>query len=379
MHIAFNGWFWDQPNTGSGQYIRYLLQNLRRVAPDLQLTLVMPPHNPAPTDLPPNVNIIPTRGGSGNLGKVLFEQRSYPQAVKQSGADIAHVPYWGPPLSSPARLVTSILDVIPVALPEYSSGLRARLYTSLVRAASRGAAHTITISNAAKSDIIKYLELPEDTITTTYLAADEAYHPRMGAERDAAVRAKYNLPDQFVLYMGGFDIRKQVNQLLLAYTYVGQAEGDNIPLVIAGREPQWGSPMFPDLRKYADDLKITDYVRWIGYIDEADKPSLYRLADVFVFPSMYEGFGLPVLEAMASGTPVVANEVSSIPEVTADAAFLVDEGNAKAMGGAIIALLLQQPFRDSLINQGLARATNFSWRKTAKETLSVYEKVMAME
>ncbi len=378
MHIAFNGWFWDRPNTGSGQYIRYLLQNLRRVAPDLQMTMVMPPHNPAPTDLPPNVNIIPTRGDSGNLGKVLFEQRSYPQAVKKSGADIAHVPYWGPPLSSPAKLVTSILDVIPVALPEYSNGFRARLYTSLVSAASRGNAHTITISNAAKADIVKYLGLPEDSITTTYLAADEAYHPRMGAERDAAVRAKYDLPDQFVLYMGGFDIRKQVNELLLAYTYVGQAEGDNIPLVIAGREPEWGSPMFPDLRKYAEELKITDYVRWIGYVDEADKPSLYRLADVFVYPSVYEGFGLPVLEAMASGTPVVANEVSSIPEVTGDAAFLVGEGNARAMGGAIIAILLQQSFRESMINQGLARATNFSWRKTAKETLAVYEKVMAM-
>ncbi len=378
MHIAFNGWFWDQPNTGSGQYLRYLLHNLRRVAPDLQLTLVTPPHNPSPDDLPANVNVIPTRGGSGNLGKVLFEQRSYPAAVKKSGADIAHVPYWGPPLSSPAKLVTSILDVIPVALPEYSSGFRARLYTSLVTAASRGNAHTITISNAAKADIVKYLGLPQDSITTTHLAVNEQYHPRMGAERDAAVRAKYDLPDQFVLYMGGFDIRKQVNQLLLAYTYVGQAEGDNIPLVIAGREPQWGSPMFPDLRKYAEELKITDYVKWIGYIDEADKPSLYRLADVFVYPSIYEGFGLPVLEAMASGTPVVANEVSSIPEVAGDAAFLVDEGNAKAMGGAIIALLLQQPFRDSLINQGLARATNFSWRKTAKETLAVYEKVMAM-
>lgn len=378
MHIAFNGWFWDQPNTGSGQYIRYLLPNLRRVAPDLQITLVMPPHNPAPTDLPANVAVIATRGSSGNLGKVWFEQRSYPQAVKQSGADIAHVPYWGPPLSSPARLVISILDVIPLALPEYSSGFRARLYTSLVRAASRGAAHIITISNAAKADIVKYLELPEDTITTTYLAADEAYHPRMGAERDAAVRAKYDLPDQFVLYMGGFDVRKQVNQLLLAYTYVGQAEGDNIPLVIAGHEPQWGSPMFPDLRKYVEELKITDYVHWIGYIDEADKPSLYRLADVFVYPSVYEGFGLPVLEAMASGTPVIANDVSSIPEVTGDAAFLVGEGNARAMGGAIIALLLQEAFRESLITQGLARATHFSWRKTAKETLTVYEKVMAM-
>lgn len=378
MHIAFNGWFWDQPNTGSGQYIRYLVQNLRRVAPDLQMTMVMPPHNPAPTDLPANVSVIPTRGGSGNLGKVLFEQRAYPQAVKQSGADIAHVPYWGPPLASPARLVTSILDVIPLALPEYSSGMLARLYTSLVSASARGNAHTITISNAAKSDIVKYLQLPEDSITTTYLAADEAYHPRMGAERDAAVRQKYDLPDQFVLYMGGFDIRKQVNQLLLAYTYVGQAEGDNIPLVIAGREPQWGSAMFPDLRKYAEELKITDYVRWIGYVDEADKPSLYRLADVFVSPTMYEGFGLPVLEAMASGTPVVANNVSSIPEITGDAAYLVDPGNAREMGGAIIALLLQQAFRESLISQGLARATAFSWRKTAKETLAVYEKVMAM-
>lgn len=378
MHIAYNGWFWDQPNTGSGQYIRHLLHQLCRVAPEIRLTLVLPPHNTSPDDLPANVNIVTTRGGSGNLGKVIFEQRTFPQMVKQIGADIAHVPYWGPPLSSPARLVTSILDVIPLALPDYSRGFGPRLYTSLVTAAARGSAHTITISHAAKSDIVQYLELPEDSITVTHLAADEAYHPRMGAERDETVRLKYDLPDQFVLYMGGFDIRKRVNQLLLAYTYVGQAEGDNIPLVIAGREPAWGSPMFPDMRKYASGLQITDYVRWVGYVDEADKPSLYRLASVFVFPSSYEGFGLPVLEAMACGTPVVANEVSSIPEIAGDGAYLVRDGDARAMAGAIIALLLQQPFRESQINQGLARATHFGWRKTAKETLAVYEKVMQM-
>jgi len=377
-HVAFNGWFWDQPNTGSGQYLRRLVHNLCRLAPELALTLVLPPHITAPEDLPPNVQPIFTRGRGGNLGKVWFEQRTFPQSVRQSGAEIAHVPYWGPPLTSTARLVTTILDVIPLALPEYSSGFKARLYTSLVTAAARGSAHTITISDAAKDDIIRLLDLPPDSITTTHLAADEAYHPRLGAERDEAVRAKYNLPDQFVLAIGGFDLRKQFNQLLLAYTYVGQAEGDNIPLVIAGREPAWGTPMFPDMRRYAAELKITDYIRWIGYIDEADKPALYRLADVFVFPSMYEGFGLPVLEAMASGTPVVANNVSSIPEVAGDGAYLVENGNARAMAGAIIALLLQQPFRESLINQGLARATNFSWRKTARETLAVYEKVMAL-
>ena len=136
-----------------------------------------------------------------------------------------------------------------------------------------------------------------------------------------------------------------------------------MPLVIAGREPQWGTPNFPDMRQYAADLGISDHIRWIGYVDEADKPSLYRLARVFATPSRYEGFGLPVIEAMASGTPVVANEVSCFPEIVGDAAFLVEPGSARAMAGAIIALLHQDPLRDSQINAGLARATRYSWRK----------------
>jgi glycosyltransferase involved in cell wall biosynthesis len=379
MHVAFNGWFWDQPNTGSGQYLRYLLTALRRVAPQLQLTLILPPGLTNPEAVPPNVNVMTTRGGRGNVGKVLFEQRTFPQAVARAGADIAHVPYWGPPLSSPARLVTTILDVIPVVIPDYSQGMKAQLYTSLVTSAARGSAHILTISDSAKGDIVRTLDIPEDKITTTHLAADDAYHPRMGAERDAEVKAKYNLPDDFVLYMGGYDLRKQVNQLLLAWTYVNQAEDGRVTLVMAGREPQWGSTMFPDMRKYADEIEIADTMQWIGYVDEADKPALYRLASVFVYPSLYEGFGLPVLEAMASGTPVVANEISSIPEVAGDGAYLVPSGDSRKMAGAILALLLQESLRDSLVNQGLARTTNFSWRKTAQKTLDVYERVMAME
>ncbi|MBL8156431.1 MAG: glycosyltransferase family 4 protein [Anaerolineae bacterium] len=376
MHVALNGWFWSQPYTGSGQVVRRLVAMLRRIAPEVRLTLVLPPGQPVPDDLPEGVQAVTTRGPGGNLGKVWFEQRTFPAAVAACGADLAHVPYWGPPLSSPVPLVTSVLDVIPLAIPEYSQGFGPRLYASLVRAAARGSAHILTLSEAAKADIVRLLDVPAESVTVTYLAADEAYHPKLGAERDEAVRAKYDLPDQFVLYLGGFDLRKQVNQLLLAYTYVGQAEGDQIPLVIAGKEPAWGTPIFPDLRTYAEELKISDYVRWIGPVDEADKPSLYRLADVFAYPSVYEGFGLPVLEAMACGTPVVANESSSIPEVAGDGAYLVREGDARAMAGAIIALLLQKPLRESLVNQGLARATHFSWRKTAKETLAVYERVL---
>jgi len=376
MHIAFNGWFWDQPNTGSGQYLRRLLHALRRVAPDLQMTLVLPTGLTSADDLPADVSLITTTGSRSNLGKVRFEQQTFPQMAGRCGADIAHVPYWGTPLTSPIPLITSILDVIPLVMPEYSPGWRGRLYTSLVSAAGRGSAHVITISDAAKADIVQYLNIPAEKITTTYLAADEQYNPRMGAEHDPEVRAKYNLPDRYVLYLGGFDVRKRVDQLLLAYTYVIEAEGGEVPLVIAGREPQWGSPMFPDLKKYIAELGIGEWVQWLGYVDEADKPAIYRMADVFAFPTVYEGFCLPVLEAMACGTPVVANDIPVLAEVTGDGAFLTTKGDARKMAGAIIALLEQEPLRETQITRGLSQATRYSWRKTARETLAVYEQVL---
>jgi glycosyltransferase involved in cell wall biosynthesis len=375
MQVALNGWFWSQPNTGSGQYIRRLTAALRKVQPDLRLTLIVPAHAADPDGVPEGVEVLRADGRKGRVGKVLFEQRGVPAAAARSGADLLHVPYWAPPLSSPVPLITSILDVIPLALPEYAAGFPNRLYTSLVTAAARGAAHVLTLSAAAKADILKHIGgIAPDAITATHLAVDDAYHPRLGRENDAAVRAKYDLPDQFVFYMGGFDRRKNVQALMQAYTYLQKAEGDRVPLVIAGREPQWGTSVFPDLRAYAQEVGIADNVRWLGYVEEAEKPSLYRLASVTAYPSLYEGFGLPVLEAMACGTPVIALDIPVMAEVAGDGAYLVKD--ARAMGGALIALLIQEPLRETMINQGLARATAFSWRKTARETLAVYERVM---
>lgn len=377
MHIAMNGWFWNQENTGSGQYLRHLLASLHQVAgDDLRVSLIMPPHHPRPQQLPDNVTPIPTgdKTHTSKFGKVWFEQRTVPRIAGEVGADLLHVPYWGAPLSSPVPIVVSVLDVIPKIMPEYALGFFNRLYTELVSTSARGANHVITISYTSQVDIEDYLDIPAERISVTYLAPDTAYHPQIGRERDEAVRQKYNLPERFVLYMGGFDRRKQVNQVLLAYTYVGEAEGDNIPLVIAGREPAWSEPLFPNMRRYAEQLNITDYVRWIGYVDEADKPSLYRLADVFVYPSEYEGFGLPPLEAMASGTPVVTSDAPIFDEVLGDGAYLTDD--ARRMAGAIIALLIQKPFHDAMVNQGLAQATRYRWRKTAQATLSVYEQLL---
>jgi glycosyltransferase involved in cell wall biosynthesis len=377
MHIALNGWFWDQAHVGSGQYLRNLVIALRRAEPALKLTLVMPAHQSQPQHIPDGVEVMTTGTGgtASKFGKVWFEQRIFPQAAKRCGADLAHVPYWGSPLSASLPLVVSVLDVIPLLYPIYARGILNRLYISLVSAAAQAADHIITISETSKLDIEQQLGIETGKISVTYLAHDERFHPRIGAERDAAVREKYNLPERFVLCLSGFDARKQVNQLLLAYTYVGEAEGNNIPLVLAGKEPDWTNPLFPDMREYARRLKIEDYIHWIGYIDEADKPSLYRLADVFAFPSEYEGFGLPPLEAMASGTPVVAWDSIVADEVLEGGAYLVD--SARSMAGAIIALLLQNSLRDTMINQGLALSTRYSWRKTARDTLQAYEKTLA--
>lgn len=376
MHIAINGWFYDQESTGSGQYLRQLLKHLPNAAEELELSLILPPHVQAPKIMPLSVKPIETgsRNKSSKLGKVYFEQRIFPRIARDIGADIAHAPYWGTPLDCPIKLITTVLDVIPLLYPVYNQGLLTGLYTSLVSSAARGSNHIITISETAKVDIEEQLQIPEDQIAVTYLAPAERFHPRIGAENDESVRAKYDLPANFVLYLGGFDWRKQVNDLMLAYTYVGEADGNTFPLIIAGREPKYDNRLFPDLREYSRRLKIEDYVQWIGFVDEADKPALYRLADVFVFPSLYEGFGLMALEAMASGTPVVTSDAIVFEEVLEDAAFIVN--NAREMAGAILALLIQQPLRDTMVNQGLALASNYSWRKTAQETLDVYERVM---
>lgn len=378
MHVAFNGWFWDRPDTGSGQYTRELLRALQSLPNAPQMTLVLPPHVMQAEALPPDVSVAhaPARFG-GDLGKVWFEQIGFPRATANLRADLAHVPYWGPPLASPVPVVTTVHDIITLAMPVYRGGPLARLYTGLAAASARGAAHVITDSEASKQEIVSRLGIPADRVTAVLLAAGEQFHPAIGAEKDAAVRKKYDLPERFVLYLGGFDARKNVHTLLLAYTYVGQAMGQEIPLILAGRPPAaWGSARFPDLPSYIAQLGIGEYVRWLGEIDEADKPSLYRLAEVFVFPSRYEGFGLPPLEAMASGTPVVACETSSIPEITGEAAFLVEPDDARGMGGAILGILNQPPLAAQLRNLGLGRATRFRWRQTAESTLAIYAQVL---
>jgi glycosyltransferase involved in cell wall biosynthesis len=377
MHLAVNAYFWNRPHTGSGQYTRQLVYYLNRLVSDLEITLIYPqaPGEAEPEHVPPSVcvNVVPLR--PGHAGKVWFEQVVFPRACTAVGATLAHVPYWGPPLRSAVPLVVTIHDLTTLIVRQYNRSLRARLYHALVTAAAQGANHVITDSKASKTDIVKRLRLDSEGVTPIYLAAGPQYTPAENSLVDMAVLRKYNLPDFYILYLGGYEIHKNVSTLLLAYTYVAQALGEDYPLVLAGKRPEKVSAQFPDYGRYIQELGLEQIVQWVGFVDEEDKPVIYRNALVFVFPSRHEGFGLPVLEAMACGIPVVASHSSSLPEVIGDAGFALDPDDERQMAGSIIAAVIQEPLAAEMRQKGLAQAANFSWEKTATETLLVYTRV----
>lgn len=379
MHVAFNAYFWNQPFTGSGQYLRQLVTHLDRYVADVRITLLFPRlgSDELPLDVPTGVDVHTIQIRAGHIGKTLFEQVHFPRACGEIGADLAHVPYWGNPLQSPVPQVVTIHDLTTILVPEYRRSVQARAYNALVSAAARGADHIITDSFASKLDIVDHLGIREEDITAIYLAADSRHKPDQNSLVDMAVLRKYDLPDFYLLYLGGYALHKNVTTLLFAYTYVAQALGPDYPLVLAGNKPTAVSPSFPDYDDYIERLGLEKYVRWIGHVDEEDKPVLYRNAETFVFPSRYEGFGLGPLEAMACGTPVVTTDSASLPEVVGPAAFTVDADDGREMAGAIIASVIQEDLRSELRQKGLAQAARFSWQKTATETALVYDEVLS--
>ena len=377
MHLAINAWFWDQPATGSGQTVRYLVPALVEQDPSLEITLVAPDWVAGDrTALPPRVTLRPIACRPGNLGKLWFEQVAFPRACRRLGVDLAHVPYFASPLSPPAPTLVTIHDLIPMVLPLYRGSPLVRLYTALVAGAAARARLILADSQASRQDILDRLPVPASRVQVVYLAPAPHYRPVGDASLLDAVRRKYALPETFVLWLAGFDVRKNARALLHAYTWVHSALGDDYPLVMAGGLPAKDTPFFPDPRRLAAELGLAGAVRFPGWIDEADKPALYSAATVFAFPSRYEGFGLPILEAMACGTPVVTSNTTSLPELAGAAAFQIDPDDSRQLSAALISLCVQEDLRREMRQKGLAQAARFTWEKTAQETLAAYRRAL---
>jgi len=381
MRVIINGWFWNSPTTGSGQYTRHLVEALSALNADLQIILVIPTDRmrdaKGKVTHPASYTLHPVSCPPSNLGKVWFEQVLFPRACRRLDADVAHVPYWAPPIVPAVSTVVTIHDLIPLLLRDYRGGPLVRLYTALVSATARNAALTLTDSQASRRDIVAHIGLPDERVRVIYLAADEQYAPIPGPD-DAAVRARYGLPERYVLYLGGFDARKNLATVLDAYRRAGPAIGETCPLVVAGRLPERDTPFAPDPRRLAREQGIDErFVRFTGFVAEGDEPALYRGATSFIFPSRYEGFGLPPLEALACGTPVVGSDVSSIPEVVGGAGVLLPPDDVAGMANALIRLATDADFRAELSRRALVQAAHFSWRRVARETLAAYQDLTA--
>ena len=381
MRIAINGLFWGRSTTGSGQYTMKLLRTLLDTYPNNQYLLALHAGQVSSLrdeteEFPPDLGRFALRTPVDWLGenwaKLWFEQVTFPRFCRRQHVDIAHVPYWASPLWPSVPTVVTIHDLIPLMFSLYRGNLLVRMYSGLVSRSARRAAHIVTDSEASRQDIIRLLRVPPEKVQVVYLAADESFHPVSDRDVLEGVHEKYDLPERYVLYLGGFDARKNVSFLLQAYAQLAQ-EWPEVPhLVIAGRLPGEDSEFFPDPQQWIDKLNMKDQVALIGWVDEEDKPALYTGADLLVFPSDYEGFGLPVLESISCGTPAVVTEAGSLPEIVGDGGIRIPVGDLNGLTEAMGRILREPELRETLRQKGLEHAAQFSWERTAEQMASVY-------
>ena len=295
-----------------------------------------------------------------------------PAALRRLKIDVFHgMDHVGIPLvGRTGKWVVTVHDVIPLILPEaFTPRHRAVVRIALARVRRR-ADRVIVPSRAVKRDVVRHVGVPADRVVVTPEGCDPRFRPvrSAGALRD--VVARYGLPSRYLLAVGRLEPRKNLTTLLAAFARLqrGGAVHPNLKLVLAGARGWLEEPIFRTVRA----LGLEAAVHFPGFIDGDDLPAVYSGAALFVFPSLYEGFGLPPLEAMACGVPVVTSNVSAMPEVAGDAAVLVDPRDVDGLASAIARVLRDEALRARLRAAGIARAREFSWQTTARRTLDVY-------
>ena len=365
VRVALNGYFLAEPYTGSGRYTTQLLAGLTR-HPDIEPVVLGP--RGAPTPARPVATPLDPFGP--DLTKIWLEAVGLAAAARRQGTRLLHYPYLAGSLAGAPPTVVTAHDAIPFVLPEYRRSPKVRLYNVLVARAVRQARLVLTDSVASRDDLVRVLGLAPERTRVIYLAADPSFTPVDDEAERAATRARYGLPDRCLLYLGSVELRKHVLGMLEAYA-LARRMGLDVPLVLASRIPPPGG-LFPDVRAAIASLGIEADVVLCGPGRSEDTPRLLRAATAFVFPSCYEGFGLPPLEAMACGTPVVCSNRSSLPEVVGDAALLFDPMQPEQMADAMRRIIADADLRRELRERGLAQASRFTWESTVAQTVAAY-------
>jgi glycosyltransferase involved in cell wall biosynthesis len=356
---------------GIGTYIRNLLRQLARIDRETEFVVLCRPED-AVTIAGFGENIRPVAETAGNYS--IAEQLKIPVKLMREGVTLFHAPHYVLPPLVRCRSVVTIHDCIHLMFPQYLPNRVALKYArASITGAARRATRVLTVSESSKRDILRFVDIPPEKIDVIYNAYDERFAIEPNEEDVVRVRERYQLQDPFILYAGNVKPHKNLERLIEAFHIVRQAGLDHLKLVLIGDDIS----RYAALRRAVHQHQLHKYVRFLGYMPEETLAVMYRLASVFVFPSLYEGFGLPPLEAMASGTPVVTSNVSSLPEVAGDAALLVDPLDARDIAEGIHRVLMDADLRSGLRARGAVRARQFSWEASARRVREIYAEVGA--
>jgi glycosyltransferase involved in cell wall biosynthesis len=365
MHIAFDGTTLRPGRTGVGYYTEHLLHHLAEEATDDELTVVSNRPIDTTRTLPARVRMAI---GSPRMPRLVWMQALAPRVLGRIDADVAHFTNGMVPVASPIPTVVTIHDMGLTLFPRFHPLRRLVLNRPLVDFAARRANAVITVSQSAKRDIVRLYGLRPDRVHVVHEAAAPTFRPIHDVGELDRVRRRYALAERFILYVGTIEPRKNLPKLIEGFAKRRKAGDLPHQLVCAGPYG-WLSH---DIAARIERLQIEDAIRFTGYVPFDDLPALYNLAEMFVFPSLYEGFGLPVIEAMACGVPVITGQVSALAEVASGAVHQIDRLDGDAIGDAMVDLARGRALRDDLASRGLQRARSFSWQRAARETLDIY-------
>jgi glycosyltransferase involved in cell wall biosynthesis len=292
--------------------------------------------------------------------------------VARLGLDLLHTTDFIPPAFGIRRSVITVHDLNFLYYPQFLTAESHRYYNQQIEWAVWRADYILADSYATKSDLISLLGVPSDKITVVHLAADPVFSRKAGLEAHR-IAAQYELEPGYLLFVGTLEPRKNLPGLLQAYRFLLDRKVTSAPLVVVGAKG-W---LYDEVFQQVDTLRLREHVRFLHHVPDADLPGLYAAARVLATPSFYEGFGLPALEAMACGTPVVVANRASLPEVVGDAGLFVDPDDTYDIADKLARVLSDTALRQSMQHHGFSQASRFTWERTARATLAVYRQVLS--
>jgi glycosyltransferase involved in cell wall biosynthesis len=369
MHIALNAAAVGQHFYGLGKYIVNLIPRLATADLTNRYTVYASPRvEPLFGRRGSHYQFVATR--DNRPLRLLWEQTGLPADLARRKVDLLHALAFVNPRVKVCPVVTTIHDLTFFLLPDTHTFVKRHYFQKLIPSSARRSEVIITVSESAKRDIVQRLGVPAEKVHVIYHGKDERFRPIQDQDRLEDIRVRYGLPRGVILSVGVIEPRKNLETLVRAYAQAKSLHADYC-LVVAGDLGWKCEAVFRAVEKCG----LKEKVIFPGFIPEEDLAALYNLSRLFVYPSLYEGFGLPVLEAMACGVPVITSNVSAMPEIAGDSALLIDPRSCEELAQAMCRALQDNELRRAMSQKGIERSKFFSWEKTARETLKVYEEV----